>query len=114
MAFSDNFFQQTLEQWQYVFFITAGMLIISGLIYVFFSDSTLQSWNDDGNSTKTNELQIVMTEKDKPQNDHDKYQAVPKNEDSLWLSQRHKWELVGNTIVLVGIFGCDSVRIHLE
>lgn len=37
--------QQTTEQWKIVFLISAGMLIVSGILYVLFSDSTEQHWN---------------------------------------------------------------------
>ena len=36
---------QTIESWQMVFLICAFMLIVSGLIYVLFSDSSRQEWN---------------------------------------------------------------------
>ncbi|ALC41063.1 NaPi-T, partial [Drosophila busckii] len=36
---------QTLEAWKNVFIICAGMLIGSGVLYVLFSESQLQSWN---------------------------------------------------------------------
>ncbi|XP_058829359.1 sialin [Topomyia yanbarensis] len=36
---------QTVQQWQYVFLICAGMLIVCGILYILFADSTLQSWN---------------------------------------------------------------------
>lgn len=37
--------QQTVKQWEYVFLIAAAMLIVSGILYMLFADSTLQSWN---------------------------------------------------------------------
>ncbi|XP_030560792.1 sialin [Drosophila novamexicana] len=36
---------QTIEAWKNVFMLTAAMLIGSGLVYVLFSESTLQPWN---------------------------------------------------------------------
>ncbi|XP_058459234.1 sialin [Malaya genurostris] len=36
---------QTVQQWQYVFLISASMLIAGGIMYILFADSTLQSWN---------------------------------------------------------------------
>lgn len=39
-------FQQTVQQWQYVFLIAAGILLFSGTTYVLFADSRLQSWNN--------------------------------------------------------------------
>lgn len=49
---------QTSESWKYVFLITSGMLIGSGILYVLFSDSTLQSWN----SPQTNNNNILDKE----------------------------------------------------
>lgn len=46
IKFFFDFQQQTIEQWKYVFFISAGMLIGSGILYVLFSDSTEQHWNN--------------------------------------------------------------------
>lgn len=40
-----KFKQQTIEQWKYVFLITAGMLLVCGFIYVIFSESNLADWN---------------------------------------------------------------------
>lgn len=37
--------QQTPQQWQYVFLITAAMLIACGLIYLLFTVAELQPWN---------------------------------------------------------------------
>lgn len=42
---STSYFQQTAKQWEYVFLITAAMLIISGVLYCLFGSSKLQSWN---------------------------------------------------------------------
>ncbi|KAL1394645.1 hypothetical protein pipiens_011801 [Culex pipiens pipiens] len=36
---------QTVKQWEYVFLITAGMLIVGGILYMLFADSTQQPWN---------------------------------------------------------------------
>lgn len=39
-------FQQTVQQWQYVFLLAAFMLISTGILYLMFANSELQSWND--------------------------------------------------------------------
>ncbi|XP_065204372.1 sialin-like [Planococcus citri] len=39
------FFNNDMEKWQYIFYITAGFSIGGGIIFIFFSDSTLQHWN---------------------------------------------------------------------
>uniref|UniRef100_A0A182P9F4 Major facilitator superfamily (MFS) profile domain-containing protein n=1 Tax=Anopheles epiroticus TaxID=199890 RepID=A0A182P9F4_9DIPT len=47
----------TVEQWRIIFLITSGTLIICGLIYMAFADSTLQSWNScDDQSSATGSL----------------------------------------------------------
>lgn len=38
-------YQQTSQQWKYVYLITAGMLLGCGIIYLIFSTSNLQDWN---------------------------------------------------------------------
>lgn len=40
-----TFENQTIESWRMVFLICSFMLIVSGLIFLFFSDSSRQSWN---------------------------------------------------------------------
>lgn len=42
-----------MQQWQYVFFICAAILISTGLIYVCTADSTLASWNQPKNTSTT-------------------------------------------------------------
>lgn len=34
-----------MQQWQYIFLLTAGILFVTGIAYVLFSDSSIQSWN---------------------------------------------------------------------
>lgn len=41
-----TFENQSIQQWRYVFLITATMLIVSGILYVLFADSTRQPWNN--------------------------------------------------------------------
>ncbi|XP_037044095.1 sialin-like isoform X2 [Bradysia coprophila] len=48
--------QQTREQWKYVFLITAGMSILSGLVFVLFSSSDEQSWNKSSKSVEMKPL----------------------------------------------------------
>ncbi|XP_037044101.1 sialin-like isoform X2 [Bradysia coprophila] len=52
--------QQTSEQWKYVFLLTAGMSILSGLVFVLFSSSEEQSWNK---STKSVEMKPLNESK---------------------------------------------------
>lgn len=42
--------QNSVEPWKYVFEICAAMQIICGILYLLFSDSTLQQWNKPQNS----------------------------------------------------------------
>lgn len=47
-----------MEQWRIIFLITSGTLIICGLLYMAFADSTLQPWNscEDLSSVHDDEL----------------------------------------------------------
>ena len=40
-----TFENQSIEAWQHIFEICSAMLIVCGLIYVFFNDASLQPWN---------------------------------------------------------------------
>lgn len=42
--------QNSIEPWKYVFGICAAMQIICGILYLLFSDSSLQEWNKPQNS----------------------------------------------------------------
>ncbi|XP_065162251.1 sialin-like [Atheta coriaria] len=50
---------QTVGQWQKVFFIAAGMLIVPAITYVLFAKSELQEWNDPLDERK---LKIIQAE----------------------------------------------------
>ncbi|XP_031639121.1 sialin-like, partial [Contarinia nasturtii] len=53
---------QSTQQWQYIFSICATILFITGSIYLLYSDSTLQSWNQPKtlpNSTNDKEMEII-------------------------------------------------------
>lgn len=39
---------QTVHQWKIVFLITGSILLISGMIYMIFSDANVQYWNKYG------------------------------------------------------------------
>lgn len=41
-----TFENQTTESWKIVFIITGSLLILGGIIYLFFADSSQQPWND--------------------------------------------------------------------
>ncbi|XP_050080465.1 sialin [Anopheles maculipalpis] len=48
----------TVEQWRIIFLITSGTLIICGLLYMAFADSTQQPWNScDGLSSTSGSIQ---------------------------------------------------------
>uniref|UniRef100_A0A1A9ZV60 Major facilitator superfamily (MFS) profile domain-containing protein n=1 Tax=Glossina pallidipes TaxID=7398 RepID=A0A1A9ZV60_GLOPL len=55
---------QTFESWKNVFLICSAMLIGSGILYVFFTDSTLQSWNGHSTSSDDKELQKLTDHRD--------------------------------------------------
>lgn len=38
-------FQQTLEQWNKVFYLSGAICITTGLIYISFGTSKVQKWN---------------------------------------------------------------------
>uniref|UniRef100_A0AAG5DIP9 Major facilitator superfamily (MFS) profile domain-containing protein n=1 Tax=Anopheles atroparvus TaxID=41427 RepID=A0AAG5DIP9_ANOAO len=44
----------TVEQWRIIFLIASGMLIVCGLLYMTFADSSQQPWNSYDNSGSTN------------------------------------------------------------
>lgn len=58
--------QQNVEPWKYVFLICAAMQISCGVIYMIFSESTLQPWNRPKakvmNSESIKELKPVLEE----------------------------------------------------
>lgn len=50
---------QTTESWKFVYIITSVLLIVSGLIYVIFADSSQQKWNnDDADETSSPEKEL--------------------------------------------------------
>lgn len=38
--------QQTIEQWKFVYLISAAVTTSAGIFYVFFADASLQEWNN--------------------------------------------------------------------
>ena len=57
-------FQQTVKQWEYVFLITAGMLIVGGILYTLFADATLQPWNTGGTEDAQDARELVSLKLD--------------------------------------------------
>jgi len=49
--------QQTVSQWQLVFIILTIKLLVTGILYVFFSSSDLQEWNSSTEKKYIHELQ---------------------------------------------------------
>lgn len=45
-AFTKISLQQSVGQWQKVFWIATGMLVSSGIIYILFAKSEVQPWNN--------------------------------------------------------------------
>lgn len=74
--------QQSVEQWYYVFLITAIVLIVCGGIFVLFADSTLQSWNQAPTSHDDFEK---GTKKEKPKNGTaaNEYTSVKDDDDNI-------------------------------
>lgn len=54
-----TFENQTVHQWQIVFLITGSILIVSGVLYVLFSDSTEQKWNRYGEKEFTKSTEVI-------------------------------------------------------
>lgn len=52
--------QHNLEPWKYVFAICAAVQIICGVLYLLFSDSTLQEWNNPQYSLTTDEVKCNL------------------------------------------------------
>lgn len=57
--------QQTIEAWKNVFMLTSAMLTGSGLLYVLFSESTLQPWNSGRSSLPESGLKELQTFEEK-------------------------------------------------
>lgn len=52
-------FQQTLRQWNKVFYLSGGICISSGLIYLFYGTSKVQKWNS-YEDPKSNEKEMKL------------------------------------------------------
>lgn len=48
--------QQTSGQWKYVFFISSGMTMFTGMVFILFSSSEEQSWNKSSKSVEMKPL----------------------------------------------------------
>uniref|UniRef100_A0A182WF31 Major facilitator superfamily (MFS) profile domain-containing protein n=1 Tax=Anopheles minimus TaxID=112268 RepID=A0A182WF31_9DIPT len=51
----------TVEQWRIIFLISSGMLVICGLLYMAFADSTQQPWNSCEEISTADELEGFKT-----------------------------------------------------
>ncbi|XP_050423926.1 putative inorganic phosphate cotransporter [Adelges cooleyi] len=62
--------QQTLGQWNKVFFLTSGICCSTGLLYVFCGDSEIQNWNYkyDVSVSKDKEMKLIKTKSDNKTN----------------------------------------------
>ena len=65
--------QHNVEPWKYVFLICAAMQISCGIIYLIFSDSTLQPWNMPIKEEKKNEDVIEIKSKKLDKNFNEKF-----------------------------------------
>ncbi|XP_053670033.1 sialin [Anopheles nili] len=71
----------TVEQWKIIFLITSGTLIVCGVLYMAFADSTLQPWNSCEDVTSVNisadeleefnpsQLTVIPVKQDQPTSD---------------------------------------------
>lgn len=58
---------QTIGQWQKIYWIASGILIITGIFYSLFSSSTLQPWNDSKqNEYLPSEVELLNKIKQEP------------------------------------------------
>jgi len=66
--------QRTRESWQIVFFITAGVYAVGGIIFCILTSGTIQPWAFDNRvndiAERTTELEVVA-------DDHDSINQVP-------------------------------------
>lgn len=58
-------FQQTLEQWNKVFYLSGAICIVTGLIYIFFGTSKIQKWNTYEDSRPNEKEMKLITKKTK-------------------------------------------------
>lgn len=60
-----------MGQWQKVFWLASVILIVCGVLYLFFSKSTLQPWNTPEGSDKknANESELVTLKSKSPENE---------------------------------------------
>lgn len=54
---STKFFQSTIEEWQYIFWIGASAYILPAIIFFIFGDGNVQKWNE----PKTKEKDAIDT-----------------------------------------------------
>lgn len=50
-----TFENQSIDAWKHIFEISAGMLIVCGSIYIWFCETSIQSWNKIQHEAETNE-----------------------------------------------------------
>lgn len=55
-------FQSTVEEWQKLFFVGAGLFIGSNAIFVLFGSGHVQKWNTIDNEEHTEDAKINVTE----------------------------------------------------
>ena len=61
--FSFFFFQQTLEQWNKVFFLSIGIVMSSAIAFIFFGTVKIQAWNFVENENKKEEEEKAKKDK---------------------------------------------------
>ncbi|XP_969878.2 sialin [Tribolium castaneum] len=75
-----TFQNQTVKQWQKVFLVSTGMLISSGVLYVLFATSNLQTWNSPDIKQTKNESELISIKKIEEKEEE-------KNEQSITIKQ---------------------------
>lgn len=59
MSFVTFSFQQTINQWQIVFYLSAGLNLIGSIVFIIFGSGNIQKWNGSGQ-----EQEIIVSESD--------------------------------------------------
>lgn len=60
-------FQQTIDQWQKVFWIASSLLISCGIVYLMFTKSELHSWNSPTDKKSQRESEKMVKDKEEKQ-----------------------------------------------
>lgn len=74
--FNCVFLQQTVLQWQKVFFIATAILICTGGLYLAFAQSELQPWNSPDIQKTQNGSELVSMKNEEEKEEEKKEQSI--------------------------------------